>query len=456
MTALENSLPVPRRLSNPRLLMFAVLIGIVGGIVATLYYLLLQGVMHGVWLKVAKLSPLSLPIEPMWRPSVIVISTVGGLIVGLLTRWLGSAGEIASVVDNIHLRHGRIDVRQTPAMTLTSLASISAGGSAGPEAPLVQIIGSCASWLGDRMKLEGSIVRTFTFCGMGAALGAFFGAPLGGALFALEIPHRRGMEYYEAMIPGVVAAMAAFLVFRSIVGYEHIVFHLHAGSELTLADVWWGIGFGVVGAAVAMLFAWIFAGIGRLTHPWEHRRPVLLATLGGLAIGLLAQASPKSLFWGEYQIDAIINSPAKLLAAHTAVQAAGLLALLAIVKMIAVGATLHTGFRGGFIFPLMFVGACVGTAIGIAFPQVPMAVAIVGMMAAVNVAVTKTPISTSVILVTLTGTSMMPVVIAASLVSLLLTTRLNLIQTQRERGEREAPAPTDESSSIDLHRVATA
>ena len=132
------------------------------------------------------------------------------------------------------------------------------------------------------------------------------------------------------------------------------------------------------------------------------------------------------------------------------------MALLAIVKMIAVGATLHTGFRGGFIFPLMFVGACVGTAIGIAFPQVPMAVAIVGMMAAVNVAVTKTPISTSVILVTLTGTSMMPVVIAASLVSLLLTTRLNLIQTQRERGESEAPAPTDESSSIDLHRVATA
>ena len=83
-------------------------------------------------------------------------------------------------------------------------------------------------------------------------------------------------------------------------------------------------------------------------------------------------------------------------------------------------------------------------------------VAIVGMMAAVNVAVTKTPISTSGILVTLTGTSMMPVVIAASLVSLLLTTRLNLIQTQRERGESEAPAPTDESSSIDLHRVATA
>ena len=431
---IETSVPL-NRLTNSRLLVFAVLIGVVGGLVAMIYYLLLQGVMHGVWLKALHLSPMSLPIEPMWRPGVLVVCAIGGLVVGLLTRWLGSAGEIASVVDNIHLRDGRIDISQTPAMTLTSLVSISAGGSAGPEAPLVQIIGSCASWLGDKLRLEGDIVRTFTFCGMGAALGAFFGAPLGGALFALEIPHRRGMEYYEALLPGLVAAMVAFLIFRSIVGYEHIVFHLHGGSELTLPDVWWGIGFGVLGAGVAMVFAWVFAALGRLTHPWEHRRPVLLGTLGGLAIGLLAQLSPKSLFWGEYQIDAIINSPSHLLSIHTAIRAAGLLLLLALVKMVAVGATLHTGFRGGFIFPLMFIGACFGTAIAIVVPHVPAAVAIVGMMAAVNVAITKTPVSTSIILVTLTGTSMMPVVIASSLVSLLLTTRLNLIHTQRDRGE---------------------
>jgi H+/Cl- antiporter ClcA len=64
-------------------------------------------------------------------------------------------------------------------------------------------------------------------------------------------------------------------------------------------------------------------------------------------------------------------------------------------------------------------------------------------MAAVNVAVTKTPVSTCVILVELTGASMMPALIAASLVSLLLTTRLNLIRTQRARTATEAPGPKE-------------
>jgi H+/Cl- antiporter ClcA len=418
---------------------FAVSIGIGGGVLATVYYFLLQAFLHGVWDRVAQIGPASLSIAPGWRPRILAITTVGGLLVGLLTRWLGSAGEIAAVVDNIHLRDGRLDIRQTPAMTATSLVSISAGGSAGPEAPLVQIIGSAASWLGDRLKLESAQVRTFTFCGMGAALGAFFGAPLGGALFALEIPHRRGIEYYEALLPALVAAMSAFLVFRYFVGYEPVVFHLANPQPLTLMGVVWGLVFGAVGAAVASVFALIFATVGRLTEHW-HNRPVMLATLGGLAIGLLGQISPKSLFWSEHQMDGILSSLPGLLGQHPLRIVVGLLLLLTMVKMLAVSATLHSGFRGGFIFPLMFIGATVGTAATALFPHLPGAVVVIATMAAVNVAVTKTPISTCVILVTLTGLNMMPALIAASLVSLLLTTHLNLIRTQRGRVTAEPHA----------------
>ena len=428
-----------RSLTSGRQLFAAALIGALGGLLATVYYFLLQGVMNGVWLRLAHVEPLSLPITPHWHPLILLITTVGGLIVGLLTKWLGSPGEIATVIDNIHLRHGRIDMKQTPSMTAISLASISAGGSAGPEAPLVQIIGSFASWLGDTLRLTGIHVRTFTFCGMGAALGAFFGAPLGGALFAMELPHRRGIEYYEAMLPAVVSALTAFLVFRSIVGYGHILFHLGTVGPVTLGGVGWGIAFGALGAAVAAVFAQCFAGIGKLTHRWTNR-PVLLATLGGLTLGLLAQVSPKSLFWGEFQIDAVIDAPARLLVGHSLTTAVTLLLGLALVKMLAVSVTLHSGFRGGFIFPLMFIGAAVGTAASLLVPGAPAAVAIVATMAAVNVAVTKTPISTSVVLVTLSGTSMMPVVIAASVASLLLSDRLNLIRTQRGRPDS---APID-------------
>jgi H+/Cl- antiporter ClcA len=412
---------------------FSILIGVAGGLVATVYYYLLELAMRGVWDRLAHVTLPALPVEPMWRPAILVITVLGGVLVGLLTRWLGSAGEIAAVVDNIHVRDGRIDIRQTPAMTAQSLVSIAAGGSAGPEAPLVQIIGSFASGLGDWLGVDGRVVRTLTFCGMGAALGAFFGAPLGGALFALEIPHRRGIEYYEALLPAVVSAIAAFLVFRSIVGYEHVLFHLDNQVPVLFSHIVYSLLFGAIGAGVAVLFVGLFSLIHRLSKPLE-RSPVLLASLGGLLIGLLAQISPKTLFWGEYQIDAIIHSPATLLAHHGLTVAVVLLLVMAVVKSLAVGATLHSGFRGGFIFPMFFIGAAVGAAISLLVPSVPAPVIIIAMMAAVNVAVTKTPISTCIILATLTGTSLMPVLICSSLVSLLLTTKLNLIHTQRTRG----------------------
>jgi H+/Cl- antiporter ClcA len=238
--------------------------------------------------------------------------------------------------------------------------------------------------------------------------------------------------YYESLLPALVSALVGFLIFHSLVGYEHILFPVPEQPPMELMTVVWGIGFGVLGGGLAITFAAVFAAVGRFTEGWETS-PVLLATIGGLLLGLLAQLSPMSLFWGEFQIDRIINSPTTLLKDHTMETAVALLLLLAVVKVMTISVTLRTGFRGGFIFPLMFIGATVGTAATMLLPNAPAAAVIVATMAAINVGITKTPVSTSVILITLTGLSMMPVVIAASLVSLLLTNRLNLIHTQRGR-----------------------
>jgi H+/Cl- antiporter ClcA len=429
-----------RTLSPASVIFFALAIGLAGGVLATVYYCLLEGLLHAVWLGAARTNPLSMTLRAHFAPKILVVTTLGGLTVGLITRWLGSAGEIAAVVDNIHMEDGRIDIRQTPAMTATSLASIAVGGSAGPEAPLVQIIGSFGSWLGERLNVPGATVRTFTFCGMGAALGAFFGAPLGGALFALEIPHRRGIEYYEALLPTVIASLAAFLLFRGLVGYDAVIFHLPSAGPLSVSEVFWSIGFGAVGVCTAAIFAGVFAVVGRLSHHL-HRYPVILGTLGGIILGLLAQISPLSLFWSELQTDAVIHSSSAMVCPHIWSGIAGLLLLLAGIKILSISVTLHSGFRGGFIFPLMFLGACVAKAVVLTFPSVPASVAIIAMMASVNVAITKTPISTTVLLVTLTGLSVTPVVIAACVTSLLLSSRLNLIRTQRSRVDSTLEEP---------------
>ncbi len=413
-----------RQLTYVQMMTCAALIGIVGGLVATLYYFVLESLMHGVWHTIPEWVN---PHFPSWLPTsnyVWIATTIGGFCVGLVLYFMGLPGEMAKVVDSIH-SPGRIDIKKTPAMVVASLVAITAGGSAGPEAPLVQVNGSFGSWLGDRLNLDTASVRVFTFCGMSAALGAFFGAPIGAALFALEIPHRRGLEYYEAVAPAVVAAILSFATFRINTGITIGGFyHFESIPQLQPINLLEGLLLGVVGAAVAVLFIYIFKTVGKLLAPLENNL-ILLATLGGLSIGLIAFVYPETLFFSEEQIHTVIETGAALGAVS--------LLIIAFAKMFAISFTLHSGFLGGFIFPLFFIGANTGLAIALLIPSLHPTVAMVCLMAAVNVAVTKTPVSTSIILSVLSGTAMLPVIVIASFVSFVLTSNVSMISTQRSR-----------------------
>ena len=187
------------------------------------------------------------------------------------------------------------------------------------------------------------------------------------------------------------------------------------------------------------MFIAIFRLIGKLLSPLEHSR-ILLATSGGLSIGLIAFAFPQTLFFSETQIQTVIETGASL--------GVGLLLAIAIAKMFAISFTLHSGFLGGFIFPLFFIGANAGYAVSLAVPQVHPTVGMVCLMAAVNVAVTKTPVSTSIILSVLSGTAMLPVIAISSFVSFVLTSQISMIKTQRSRDLEEV-----NSSSLILEEM---
>ena len=417
-----------RQLTYLQLYLCAVIIGIFGGMVATVYYLVLETMMHGMW---HTLPEIVKPLFPSWLSTnnyVWIATTIGGFFVGLALYFFGLPGEMAQVVDKIH-NPGKIDIRKSPAMVIASLIAITSGGSAGPEAPLVQVNGSLGSWLGERLKLTTTSVRILTFCGMSAALGAFFGAPIGAALFALEIPHRRGLQYFEAIGPAIIAAILSFTVFRLNTGMTIGGFyHFEEVPPLSPQNLFEGLVLGIIGAGLAVMFIAIFRIIGKLLKPLEPNR-ILLATAGGLTIGLIAFAFPQTLFFSEAQIQTVIETGASL--------GVGMLIAIAVAKMFAISFTLHSGFLGGFIFPLFFIGANAGYAVSLAVPQVHPTVGMVCLMAAVNVAVTKTPVSTSIILSVLSGTAMLPVIAISSFVSFVLTSQISMIKTQRSRDLEE-------------------
>lgn len=417
-----------RGLSYVKVLLLASLVGIVGGLVATAYYFVLEIFLELVW-EIGK--PFMISFFPSWLPAwnyTWIVATLGGLGVGLCLHFFGQPGEMAIVIDKVH-DAGRLEPRQTPGMIATSLVSISAGGSLGPEAPLVQINGSTGSWIADKLGLQLKETRVLTFCGMGAALAAFFGDPIGGPLFALEIPHRRGIEYYEAIIPAAVAGICSFAVFRLGTGLEvGGIYHFDvfdALPTLSWLNLLEGALLGCIGALAGTLFIGIFRFTKLVIQRIEHQH-ILLAVLGGLGIGWLAVLYPQTLFFSEQQIETQLIQPAATFSLIT-------LLGICLAKMIAISFTIHGGFRGGFIFPLFFTGASLGLAIAYGIPGIHPTIAMLCCMAAINVAITKTPISTSIILTVLSDTTIMPIIAIASFTSFLLTSNIGLLKTQRAR-----------------------
>ncbi|MBR8835113.1 MAG: chloride channel protein [Stigonema ocellatum SAG 48.90 = DSM 106950] len=389
-------------------------VGAVSGLFAGLYWHILEQITKG--------------LQQPQGFSLLIVMPIAGLVVGLVIHFLGNPGEIAVIVDNIHFRGGRLDALKNPSMILASLVSISAGGSAGPEAPLVQVTGSFGTWVADRLKLQGEDVRSMSLAGMAAGFTALFGAPLGGAMFALEILHHQHiLEYYEALMPAIVSSCASYVVFTAITHlgiaptWHFPRYHLQNIDDFAVAII-----LGIVGAIVG----WIFIGIFRGCHGIFARIPgpiYFRTTLAGLGLGIIAAILPLTRYFGHEELDAVVNHsfPAVFLFA------------LAFGKMVAISVTVTGGWRGGFIIPLFFTGACVGKAVAALIPGLNPTLAMICTMAAVNAAVTRTPISTTLLLSKLTDFSPLTPILFASLIGFFLAPKVPLIESQL-KSQREA------------------
>src|SRR4051794_25342014 len=329
----------PRR----RLLLLVVVVGAVGGLVGAAYVGVVKLMEQVLW-------------PTHWSTTAhLGILVAVGIAVGVLTRVLGTPGDVELLVNNIHVLGGAEDIHDLRSLIPVSLLCISSGGGMGPEAPLVQTTGGLGSWLAARWGVSTIDTRTLTITGMAAGFTVLFGAPLGSAIFALEILHRRGLEYYEALLPAVIGSLTGYAVYLvvSATGIEP-VFRFPAVGDIHRVDLVWGLACGVAGAPLAAAFTYLTRGLQwAFGHVGQGLRPVL----GGLALGLLAFWSPYALTFGEAQINVIVAAKA---AASTF-----LVAMLA--KLCGTTVTLSSGWRGGFIIPLFFMGVSLGRLAHIAF-----------------------------------------------------------------------------------------
>ena len=400
-----------------RLLAMVLVVGVVGGLIGAAFVGMIHLLQRGLW-----------PTHWDDLPHLFILIGAGAA-VAILTRVLGNPGDVELMVNNIHVMGGPADISDLRALIPVALLCISSGGAMGPEAPMVQMTGSLGAWLSGRWRLSTSETRILTITGMAAGFTVLFGAPLGSAIFALEILHRRGLEYYEALLPAILGSLSGYAVYVAITGAGlQPIWHFPQAGTVRGVDLLWALAAGVGGAVLSVVFTYLSSGL-----LWAFRRvhPLARPVIGGAVLGALAFWSPYALTFGEAQIN-------PLLARKVVVT---VLVVAVVAKLVGTAVTLSSGWRGGFIIPMFFIGTAAGRLVHLLVPSTNEVVMMAALMAAINVGVTKTPLGSTLVVTEMAGLQVLPTTLIAAVVALFLTSEVGLIHTQQERQGTFASEP---------------
>lgn len=373
----------------------AVLVGLAGGFGAILFrYLvdLFQGLAIGHGEDTVEL----LRHVPWWKK--VLLPVVGGLVVGPLVHFGAREAKghgVPEVLGAIVFRKGVIRPIVAAVKITASAITIAFGGSVGREGPIVQIGSAMGSTIGQWLRFSPQRLRTLIGCGAAAGIAATFNAPIAGAFFALEILMRDFAVV--TFSPIIVASVVATAVSHEFLGESPAFpvpgFAMHGYHELPLYLLL-GLLVGVVAVGYVRSLYAAEEGFEKLPVPaW------LKPALGGLLLGVL-------LVWFPQVYGVGYSSMVDALNGRMVWQ---LMALLVIVKLLAVNLTLGSGFSGGIFAPALFLGGMLGGAFGAGVSEfVPGshgavgAFAMVGMAAMVGAA-TGGPLTAILILFEMTG-----------------------------------------------------
>ncbi|MDX1541951.1 MAG: chloride channel protein, partial [Geminicoccaceae bacterium] len=301
---------------------------------------------------------------------------------------------VADVMEANTLRNGRISLRAGLGAAFMSAASIGSGASVGREGPIVHLGATLASAVARKLHLSPAFSRTLLGCGVSAAIGSAFNAPIAGVFFALEVVV--GHYGLSAFSPVVISSVIGTMITRVHIGSD-AAFQLPPQVITSFWELPAFILLGLVSALVALSMMRAIAVV-QWTHDQLKIPPQIRPALGGLAVGLIALAFPEVLGVGYEATDRALRAGYGL----------QFLIMIAVAKAAATALSLGSGFGGGVFSPSLVLGALTGATFGIIagslFPDLgssPSVYAILGM-GAVAACVLGAPISTVIMIFELT------------------------------------------------------
>lgn len=294
---------------------------------------------------------------------LIFLLPLAGLFITFLYKTYGKNSDAGNnlIMDEIHKPGGGIPFRMTPFVLISTILTHLVGGSAGREGTAVQMGGSIASLFSTWYRLKHRDKRILLMCGMAAGFGAVFGTPIAGAVFAMEVL-AIGRIKYDALIPCFIASVLADIT-CSMYGIHHTHYVISFTGNTThwlpyiSFDLWLlfkvivaGTAFGLAG----FLFARTSHTIKNASSKYIPNKWLTPIIGGGLVIAI-------SYALGTFDYLGLgVTNPKGGVSIFSAFTANGSDTWSWLWKLLLTAITISTGFKGGEVTPLFFIGATLG------------------------------------------------------------------------------------------------
>lgn len=314
--------------------------------------------------------PLSLGLNAGGHLWTIAILTLTGIAVGLVIRFSpGHAGPDPAAES---LVGAPVSTSALPGLIAALILGLAGGVSLGPEHPIMVVNIALAVAIGSRLFPRVSSLD-WTILAASGTIGALFGTPVAAALiFSQTLNGSNDVPLWDRLFAPLLAAAAGALT-TSLFFNPHFSLPIPHYPQMRLVDIFSGAVVALIAIAVGMVAVWCLPRLHALMH--RLKSPVLTLGIGGLLLGILGTVGGHiTLFKGLDEMQQM---------AFSQTLTGGDFMLIALVKLAALVLAAASGFRGGRIFPAVFVGVALGLMLHAHVDAVPAAItvscAILGM-----------------------------------------------------------------------------
>ncbi|HCO7985859.1 TPA: ion channel protein [Escherichia coli] len=298
--------------------------------------------------------------SPLW---IIGVLTLTGIAVGLVIRFSqGHAGPDPACEPLIG---APVPPSALPGLIVALILGLAGGVSLGPEHPIMTVNIALAVAIGARLLPRVNRME-WTILASAGTIGALFGTPVAAALiFSQTLNDSSEVPLWDRLFAPLMAAAAGALT-TGLFFHPHFSLPIAHYGQMEMTDILSGAIVAAIAIAAGMVAVWCLPRLHAMMH--QMKNPVLVLGIGGFILGILGViGGPVSLFKGLDEMQQMVANQAFSTSDYF---------LLAVIKLAALVVAAASGFRGGRIFPAVFVGVALGLMLHEHVPAVPAAITV--------------------------------------------------------------------------------